>query len=225
MAFKLARQLVDVTRGTLFGQGCVSRSVASSPAADAPVFIRSGRQPELAQEWFDLGSAAAELDEGLHGVAAPAALEDRLQEASCGADVVNAVLLECAEGIGGENLGPLVAVVARRIAAGEHVLEAVRKAVEGRRGHDRDFGTYLGQRLGNARPLRRRVLGVQPEIEQPELELTYRLHPGLEAAGRLQALERREWQRLAGVDMRGNERQHFAPPREVFHELARQLDR
>ena len=47
--------------------------------------------------------------------------------------IEHAVLLEQAVGVGGQHLGPLVAVVARRVAAGENVREAVRETVVGRR--------------------------------------------------------------------------------------------
>src|SRR5262245_36613679 len=92
-----------------------------------------GRQPELAQQRFDLWASTTKLDERFHRIAAAAALQDRLEETPRRLHVVDAVLLEGAESVGREDLGPLVAVVAGGIAAGEDVLKAVRKAVEGRR--------------------------------------------------------------------------------------------
>ena len=51
-----------------------------------------------------------------------------------------------------------------------------------------------------------------------------RLHAGLEGARRLQFPQHLDRQRLAGLDVARDQRQHFLAPGEVLHELARQLD-
>ena len=79
--------------------------------------------------------------------------------------------------------------------------------------------------LMHARARRRVVLGVQAEVEQRELQLPHRLRcpPGTCARRAIAAARSR--QRLARLDMPRDQRQHFGAPREVLHELARQLDR
>src|SRR6185437_14363082 len=82
----------------------------------------------LRQQRADVGAAAAELDEGLQGIPAAPAGKDGIQEPPGGGAIEHAALLERREGIRGEDLRPLVAVVAGRVAAGEDVSEAVREA-------------------------------------------------------------------------------------------------
>ena len=72
--------------------------------------------------------------------------------------VEDAGLLERRERVGREHLGPLVAVVARRVAAAEDVRERVREAVVGRRLDDRDLAPHLVEDLLHARAALGRVL-------------------------------------------------------------------
>ena len=109
----------------------------ASPASDA-VQLSSG---------CDVRLAAAELDEGLERIAAAAAREDAVEEALRRGAVEDAALLEGREGVGRQHLGPLVAVVAGRVAAGEDVAEAVREAVPLRHRHHRHLGAHLGEDL------------------------------------------------------------------------------
>ena len=66
---------------------------------------------------------------------------------------------------------------------------------------------------------------MQLEIEARELDLPQGIERRVEGARAQQALQHVDRQRLAAVDVRGNERQHLGAPDEVLHELARQLDR
>src|SRR4051812_30899539 len=81
----------------------------------------------MAQKGIDLGLAAAEGDEGFEGGAAAAGSQDLAPEARARAGIQHAVLLEGAVGIGRKHLRPLVAVVARRVAAREDMGELVRE--------------------------------------------------------------------------------------------------
>ena len=104
--------------------------------------------PAVAQQRVDLGLAAAEGLEGFQRRAAAAHCQDLAPEALASLGVEQAALaraglLEGGEGVGRQHLGPLVAVVARRVAAGEDVREAVREAVPGGRDHHRDFLAHL----------------------------------------------------------------------------------
>ncbi len=102
------------------------------------------------QERLDLGFAAAEFDERLERIAAAAARQDAVEETRGGRAVEGAWPKECAEGIGGQHLGPLVAVVTRGVAAGEDVREAVRVAVPFRDARHGDLGAHFGQQLVQA---------------------------------------------------------------------------
>jgi hypothetical protein len=98
----------------------------------------------VAQEGIHLRFAAAEGLEGFERRAAAADGEDLVPEALAGLGVEHAALgaaalLEGGEGVGGQHLGPLVAVVAGRVAAGEDVAEAVGEAVPFGRGEHGDF--------------------------------------------------------------------------------------
>src|SRR3954466_10504485 len=80
-----------------------------------------GRHPIMTQKRIDLRLAAAEGDEGLEGRPASAASEPFPPETCADLGVQHAGLLERAVGVGRKHLGPLVAVVAGGIAAGEDV--------------------------------------------------------------------------------------------------------
>ena len=119
------------------------------------------------------------------------------------AAVAAAGFLEGLEGVGGEHFGPLVAVVARRIAAAEDVREALREAVP--------LGREPRPRLRGAR--RRSVAApcalpsgsnslCSKQVEQRELDLAQRLHAALEILGGDHLVVERARQRLAGLGMR-----------------------
>src|SRR5690606_38980833 len=87
------------------------------------------RQPRRAQQGADVGIAAAVVAEQPRGGAGAAPRQDRVEKLPPRVGVEHAALTEALEDIAAEHLGPLVAVVAGRIAAGEDVAEAVLKAV------------------------------------------------------------------------------------------------
>src|SRR5262245_47511209 len=80
----------------------------------------------LLQQRVELWLTAAEIDERVERLAAAARREHRAPEALGRGSVEHAGFLERGERIGREHLGPLVAVVARRVAAAEDVTERVR---------------------------------------------------------------------------------------------------
>ena len=129
--------------------------------------------------------------------------------------------LEGGVGVGTEHLGPFVAVVARGIAAGEDVAEAVRNARERGHGQHGHFGAHLfsqGLDVGGGV-----VLGMQQHVEQREFDLAQRLQAALVVARGGHLVEQRARQGLAGVGVRGHLLQHVPFPAEVLHELAGQL--
>src|SRR5688572_15376601 len=91
--------------------------------------LGGGRHSIMAQKGVDLGLSAAEGDERLERGAASPAREHLVTEAGAGLRIEHPGLDERLVRIGGEYLGPLVAVVARRVSAREDVLELVREAV------------------------------------------------------------------------------------------------
>jgi len=131
----------------------------------------------------DIRLAAAELDEGRERIAASAARENAVEKALRRLPIEGTGFPEGREGIGGQDLGPLVAVVAGGIAASKDVREAVRVAVPLGHARDRDRRTHLGQQGVGAPAALRVVLGVHAHVEQRELHLAERLESGLETAG------------------------------------------
>src|SRR5690606_41152377 len=114
---------------------------------------------------LDLRLAPAEFDECLHRIAAAASFQDAREKAPRDIRVEDACFFERAERIRGEHFRPLVTVVARGIAAGEDVLEAVREAIERRRYDDGDVATdFLEDTHDAVRILR--LLAVDAQIEQ-----------------------------------------------------------
>ncbi len=179
----------------------------------------------MAQQGIHLGLATTEGAEQLHGLPGAALLQDVLQEGVAGLRIEDPLLLEAGEGIGGEHLGPLVAVVARRIAPCEDVGEAVLEAVERRRRHHRHLAAHLAQQRRDLVRVGRVKLLVQAEVEQGELQLAQHLHRRLEVAGRHHLLQQIRRQRLPGLVMAGDKGQRLGLPAPVFQELARQLHR
>src|SRR5690554_7278181 len=184
----------------------------------------SGRtDAAVAQQGLDAGLAAAEGAEQLRGIPGAALLEDLSAEAPARLRVEDTRFLEGAPGIGGEHLGPLVAVVARRIAAGEDMAEAVLEAVEGGAGHHRDGVAHLVEQRLDLAGRGGHELVVQAQVEDRELQLAHHAHGGLEVPGRLQLGKQLGGQRLAAVDVAGDQVEALALPAVVLHELAGQL--
>ncbi len=142
-----------------------------------------------------------------------------------GSAVEYAAFLERGKRVCGQHLRPFVAVVAGRISAGEDMPEAVGKPVPVRHGHNGDFRPHGRQDLEHAPAPCGIVFGVQPEIEQRELELPHHLQAGMEAARRDQFRLSLGRQRGARLDMARDPPQHVGVPRVVLEELAWQFDR
>src|SRR3569623_2095925 len=107
----------------------------------------SSRDTTVAQQGVDGRLTAAEFDEQLHRFARAALFEHRAQEAQTCVPIEDALFLEGREGVGRQDLGPFVAVVAGCVTASEDVREAVRKAIERGRAHHRHVLAYLVQNL------------------------------------------------------------------------------
>ena len=103
--------------------------------------------------------------------------------------VENTGFLESLEGIGGEHLGPFVAVVAGGVAPGEYVGETGGHPIEGRGRHDGDPLPHGGQRRGDIRTHPGIEIGVQLKIECREFDLPQRVERGVEGARAEQALQ------------------------------------
>ena len=104
----------------------------------------------VAQERVRGGRAAAEELEDRRRGQRPTEPHDGLGVAAAERDdralVLEAGLLKGGEAVGGEDLGPLVRVVARRVAAREDVRERAEEAVLGQRREDRRALANLPQR-------------------------------------------------------------------------------
>src|SRR5688572_11372930 len=88
-------------------------------------------QPLLLEQGVHIGRAAAELHEGVERLARAALRQDGVEETLRRGAIEHAFLGERRERVGGENFGPLVAVVTGRVAAREDVREVERHAVPG----------------------------------------------------------------------------------------------
>src|SRR5690349_9354355 len=143
---------------------------------------RSLDEALLPEQRVHIRRPAAEVDEGVERLLRSALRQDGVEEALRDALVEHALFLEGREGIGAEHFGPLVAVVTRRVAASEDVAEVVWHAIELGQCEDGHLIAHLAEDLADARSARRVVFGVQPEIEQRELELANRRKTGMESA-------------------------------------------
>ncbi len=159
----------------------------------------------------------------VHGLRGAALLQDVLPEAGPGGRVEDTALLEEREGIRRQDLGPLVAVIARPVAAGKDVGKAMGEAVEGRGLHHRHPVADLVEDLVDAPAPGRVVLQVDAEVEQGELQLPDHLHGGLEVLGGLHALVEVLGQGRACVHMACDQVQGLPLPAPVLQELAGQL--
>ncbi len=160
-------------------------------------------------------------DVEFHGIAGATLFQDMLAEGAASRGIEDALFLEQGKGIGGQDLGPFVAVVARRVTAGKDVGKAMGEAVEGRRFEGGDLITDLVQDLGDASAASRVVFQVDAEVEEGEFELAGHLNGGLEVLGGPHALEEILRDRRSGFDMAGNQVQRFTLPAPVFEKLAR----
>src|SRR3954465_4199386 len=102
---------------------------------------QSAEQPGLLEAGACARRPATKFFEDLHGVTAPPQRENGAPEAPPGlADCVGLFEARFAEGrerVGAQHLGPLVAVIASRVASGEDVREAAEEAIFGERWDDR----------------------------------------------------------------------------------------
>src|SRR4051812_35205432 len=96
--------------------------------------------------------------------------QDILAEAAGDILIEEPFFFEILESVGVEDFGPFIAVIARRITAGEDMAEAAARIGAGdRRKQAGPFGRLLlkGRQIGDSR----RVLGMPCEIEKRETEL------------------------------------------------------
>ena len=185
----------------------------------------SGRQSQMPQQGLYARPATSKRDEQIHGVPGAALFQHRVQKLRAGGPIEDPTFLELGVGIGGQHLGPFVAVITGGVPAGEDMPEPVLEAVEGRRFDHRDLvANPIQDRLD-----RGTVIGpgqpVQAEVEQREFDLSQHLQAGLEVPRVLHALEQIGAEGLAGLVVAADDIQGLAFPAPVFHELARQLDR
>ncbi|RYE82010.1 MAG: hypothetical protein EOO75_21340, partial [Myxococcales bacterium] len=158
-----------------------ARFFLACPPASPPSRRRGGRhaEAEALEQRLDAGLGAAEAPEQLPRLLAVAALEDLAPEAVAGGPVEDAALAEHVEGVGVEHLGPLVRVVAGRVADGarEQVGERGQHGVvvgQGRRRVPRQDVAPEGDRVEVRGQLER---GVQGQVGLGEAELAH-LHRG-----------------------------------------------
>ena len=179
----------------------------------------------MPQQGVDRWLTSAKGDVEFHGIPRATLFQDVLTEGAARVGVEDAPFLEKGKGIGGQDFGPLIAVVARRVPTGEDVGKAVGKAVEGRRLERGDLIPYLLQDLMDTATTGRFVFQVDAEVEEGEFELARHLYGGLEVLGSPQALEEVIRDRRAGFHMAGDQVQGFPFRTPVFQELAGQFHR
>mmetsp|Transcript_9886 Transcript_9886/g.28036 ORF Transcript_9886/g.28036 Transcript_9886/m.28036 type:complete len:466 (-) Transcript_9886:797-2194(-) len=139
--------------------------------------------------------------------------------------VVQPDVLERPERVRGHHLRPLVAVVPRRVPAGEDVREGAQEAVLLQRQLVR--AVLLGHaalHVEDALVAGRVVPRVQLHVEHAEGELPARHHAGVVRLLRAQLLEVLLRQRLAGLVVPGEAVHRRLVVAPVLHELRRQLD-
>ncbi|KAF1858236.1 hypothetical protein Lal_00014736 [Lupinus albus] len=123
-----------------------------------------------------------------------------------------------------QHLGPLVAVIAGRVAAREDVAERMLEAVERRRDQDGELVAHVVDEVLHRLLAVRVEVVVQVHVDQRELHLAQGLHAGLEVLRREHLVVQRARQRLARLHVRRHALQDVPLPAEVFHELRRQFD-
>mmetsp|Transcript_13824 Transcript_13824/g.44458 ORF Transcript_13824/g.44458 Transcript_13824/m.44458 type:complete len:835 (-) Transcript_13824:40-2544(-) len=183
----------------------------------------------VAQERVRGGRAAAEELEDRRRGQRPTEPHDGLGVAAAERDdralVLEAGLLEGGEAVGGEDLGPLVRVVARRVAAREDVRERAEEAVLGQRREDRRALANLLEAAEGV-VLRGVEVGVvQRQVAHSKLELAQHHRGGAVVLGRPQLVHRRLVDGLAALPVLGHPAQGAELVRPILHELRRLLDR
>ena len=103
--------------------------------------------------------------------------------------------------------------------------ETVRHALPCRREDHGHFVAHFIEQFHDARALSGVEFQMQAEIEQREFELANQKQAGMKMARGEHALEQIVRQQFAGLPMAREQIQRVALPGEIFHELARQLDR
>src|SRR6266498_131185 len=128
------------------------------------------------QQRVDSRFAAAKRLERFERRTAAADGEDLVAEARTGPGVEHALLLEQAVGVGREHFGPLVAVVAGRVATGEDMREIVQEAVVSGRDRNGDLRPDFLQQLKRRLCSLRVVVVVQVHVDQREDRKSTRLN-------------------------------------------------
>mmetsp|Transcript_25286 Transcript_25286/g.43133 ORF Transcript_25286/g.43133 Transcript_25286/m.43133 type:complete len:772 (+) Transcript_25286:148-2463(+) len=197
-------------------------------------FVQSGwshswHEPIVPQQRLYLRLPPPERAEHLPRRHAPAQRQHRGRElAALGADrgvVPEPRLLERAEGVRAQHLGPQVAVVPRRVPAREDVREPAQEAVLVNRRHDRgQLRDALFHREHPAgRP--RNVARVQLQVRQREVALAQVPRAAAEVLGRHELLVQGIRQRLARLEVLADGAQHFFVVAPVLHKLRGELHR
>ncbi len=175
------------------------------------------------EEGVDGGLLTAEaLIEG-HGVLGAALGEDAVAEAAGRGTVEDAVVLEYAEGVGLEHFGPLIAVVAGRIAARHDVGELYGHTGVGELRHD--DGVFPGLLLKLHQVAGERLaLGVVSHVEQSEAHLPQAGVGNVEVAAARDAVDELIGNGLARLIVEGESAEEVALDGVVLHELRGHLD-
>merc|ERR1719478_284778 len=178
----------DARRGRVIGVPCAET-----------LGIASVGQPTVPQQRLWRRVASAEETEDLGGVRTTTHRENRVAEPAAnladGIIILKPDLLKSSKGISREHLRPLVAVVARAVAAAEDVAKAAEEAViRQRRQHGEALGELLLQLEGRLLAVRV-VVVVQRHVERTKVELPDHTHARLEGLLRAQLVEEvaRKW--------------------------------
>ena len=148
--------------------------------------------------------------------------KDAVAEPLGGGLVEDAVSLEYAESVGIQHLGPLVAVVARRIAAGHDVRELHRHARLGQL--FAEDGLLPGFLFKGDDVFRERfALCVVGHVEQSEAHLAQTCHACHEVSAAHDAVDQLVGNHLARLVMKGEGLQELALNGEILHELRGKL--
>ena len=83
----------------------------------------------MTQQSVDSGRSSSKGDKGFHGRAGAADSQHFIEPFFTGLGIQNAGFLKKGESVTAENLGPRVALVARRVTTREHVAKRVGEAV------------------------------------------------------------------------------------------------
>src|SRR6266581_1816363 len=134
----------------------------------------------MPQQGVDLWRPAPKGYERFQRRPASAPRQDLVPKPGAGLRREHALLLEQAVGVSREDLRPLVAVIAGRVATREDVAERIRRAVVVRARHDSHFAADRPEQIEGRKARVRIEIAVQMHVEQRELELADELHAALE---------------------------------------------